>query len=108
MVVGLRDGEASPFDAAGIDELTLQPLSDRDARDMVSRLAPELAPSVRDRILREAAGNPLALAELSATIRDDTLSGEGLPRQSFRSARASSVRLRHARMIFLTTRSGSC
>ena len=45
---------------------------------MVSRLAPDLAPSVRDRILREAAGNPLALAELSATIRDDAASGEGL------------------------------
>jgi hypothetical protein len=45
---------------------------------MVSRLAPELAPSVRDRILREAAGNPLALSELSATIREDTASGAGV------------------------------
>jgi DNA-binding CsgD family transcriptional regulator len=79
MVVGLREGEESSFDAAGIEELSLQPLSDRDARDIVSRLAPDLAPSVRDRILREAAGNPLALAELSATIRDDAASGEGLP-----------------------------
>jgi len=79
MVVGLREGEESPFEAAGIPELDLQPLSDRNARDLVSRLAPELAPSVRDRILREAAGNPLALAELSATIRDDTASGGGLP-----------------------------
>lgn len=57
MVVGLRDGEASPFGAAGINELVLEPLSDRDARAMVSRLAPELGQSVRDRILREAAGN---------------------------------------------------
>jgi DNA-binding CsgD family transcriptional regulator len=78
MAVGLREGEESPFDAAGIEELALQPLSDRDARDMVSRLAPELASSVRDRILREAAGNPLALSELSATIRDDGALGEGL------------------------------
>ena len=78
MVVGLREGDESPFDAADIDELALQPLSDRDARDMVSRLAPELAPSVRDRILREAAGNPLALSELAATIREDTASGAGL------------------------------
>ena len=46
---------------------------------MVSRIAPGLAPLVRDRILQEAAGNPLALAELSATIRDDAASGEGLP-----------------------------
>jgi DNA-binding CsgD family transcriptional regulator len=78
MVVGLREGEASPFEAAGIDELALQPLDDRAAREMVSSIAPELALSVRDRILREAAGNPLALAELSATIRDDTPTGEGL------------------------------
>ena len=79
MVVGLREGEASPFEAAGIDELALQPLLDRHAWVMVSKLAPDLSAAVRDRILREAAGNPLALAELSATIRDDTASGEGLP-----------------------------
>ena len=79
MVVGLREGADSPFDAAGLDKIALQPLSDRDARTMVSRLAPQLAPSARDRIVREAAGNPLALAELSATIRDDAASGEALP-----------------------------
>ena len=79
MVAELREGEDSPFDAAGLDELALAPLSDRDAREMVSRLAPRLAPSVRDRILREAAGNPLALAELSTTIRDDVASGDVLP-----------------------------
>ena len=79
MVVGLREGEGSPFDAAGIDELSLGPLNDGDARAMVSSVAPGLAPVVYDRILREAAGNPLALAELSATIRDDVAAGDGLP-----------------------------
>ena len=79
MLVSLRDGEASPLDAAGIPELALHPLSDRDAREMVSRIAPGLAAPVRDRILHEAAGNPLALAELAATIRDDIAPGEGLP-----------------------------
>ena len=79
MLVGLRDGEASPLDATGIPELALLPLSDRDAREMVARIAPGLAPPVRNRILQEAAGNPLALAELSTTIRDDIGSGEGLP-----------------------------
>ena len=107
MLVGLRDGEASPLDAAGIAELALHPLSERDAREMVSRIAPGLAPPVRDRILHEAAGNPLALAELSATIRDDIAPGEGRP-TSFRSARASSVSLPRARMTCPTTRNGSC
>jgi DNA-binding CsgD family transcriptional regulator len=79
MVVGLREGEESPFDAAGIDELVLQPLFDRDAWAIVSGLAPELSAAVRDRILREAAGNPLALVELSTTVRDETASGDRLP-----------------------------
>jgi DNA-binding CsgD family transcriptional regulator len=79
MLVGLRDGEGSPIEAAGIEEVALGPLDDRDARDVVARVAPDLAPSVRDRIVREAAGNPLALAELSATIRDDRTSGDELP-----------------------------
>ena len=78
MVAELRDGEVSPFDGAGLDELALTPLGERDALEVVSGLAPDLPPSVRDRIVREAAGNPLALAELSATIRDNT-SGEVLP-----------------------------
>jgi hypothetical protein len=71
MLVGLRDGEGSPIEGSGIEAIGLQPLDDRDAREMVARLAPDLAPAARDRIIREAAGNPLALAELSTAIRDD-------------------------------------
>jgi DNA-binding CsgD family transcriptional regulator len=79
MVVGLRDGDPSPIEAAGIAELALEPLSDRDAHAMVSNLAPDLSVSVRERIVREAAGNPLALAELTATVRDDPVSGDVVP-----------------------------
>ena len=89
MLVGVRDGEGSPLEAAGIAELGLRPLRDRDAREMVSRIAPGLAPLVRDRILQEAAGNPLALAELSATIRDDVHPAKGsLPPSPQRAPRA--------------------
>jgi DNA-binding CsgD family transcriptional regulator len=79
MVVGLRDGESSPIEAAGIAELALGPLSDRDAHAMVTNLAPGLRAPVHDRIVREAAGNPLALAELAATVREDPLSGDVFP-----------------------------
>ena len=79
MLVGLRDGEGSPLEEVGIDEVALEPLRDRDARDVVSGLAPHLGPSVRDRIIREAVGNPLALSELSATIRDDPSERDELP-----------------------------
>jgi DNA-binding NarL/FixJ family response regulator len=77
MLVGLRDGEPSPLEAAGIEELALQPLSEEDARDLVTSRAPVLQPSVRDRIVREAAGNPLALAELSSVVGDDAGSSGG-------------------------------
>jgi DNA-binding CsgD family transcriptional regulator len=79
MIVGIRDGDACPVEEAGIDEVALMPLRDGDARDMVMRQAPSLSYAVRDRIVREAAGNPLALAELAATIRDDVASGDALP-----------------------------
>jgi DNA-binding NarL/FixJ family response regulator len=79
MLVGLRDGEGSPLEGAGIEDLALGPLGDRDAREMVTALAPDLAPLARERIVREAAGNPLALAELSGSVRDDTASSEQLP-----------------------------
>jgi len=79
MLVGLRDGEGSPIEGSGIEQVGLPPLDDRDAREMVARLAPDLAPAARDRIIGEAAGNPLALAELSTAIRDDPPAGDALP-----------------------------
>ena len=79
MIVGLRDGESSPLEAIGIAEVALAPLSDGDARDIVARVAPVLASPVRDRIIRDAAGNPLALAELSAALGDDVAAGAELP-----------------------------
>src|SRR5262245_53924333 len=79
MVVGLRDDEPSPLEAAGIEEMALGPLGDREARDVVARVAPDLPGPIRDRIVREAAGNPLALAELSARIGDEGASGDGMP-----------------------------
>ncbi len=75
MIVGLREGESSPLDGVGIAELSLAPLSDRDARELVARRAPALASTVRDRIVRDAAGNPLALAELSTALGDDGAGG---------------------------------
>jgi hypothetical protein len=78
LLVGLRDGEGSPIDGVGIEALRLQPLDDPDARDMLATSFPELAPSVRDRIVREAAGNPLALAELPTTVRDEQASIDAL------------------------------
>src|SRR5207245_5866547 len=52
-------------DFAGLPELTIGPLLDSDARAVLESAIPgKLDESVRDRILAEAHGNPLALLEL--------------------------------------------
>jgi DNA-binding CsgD family transcriptional regulator len=53
------------------DELTtvlLPPLSDADAESLLDAIAPGLPPAGRWRVLSEAAGNPLALTELSRVM----------------------------------------
>jgi DNA-binding CsgD family transcriptional regulator len=71
MLLAVRDDGSSSMEAAGIDELSLTPLADADARQIIDSRAPELQPFVRDRILKEAAGNPLALVELSRSLHAD-------------------------------------
>jgi DNA-binding CsgD family transcriptional regulator len=78
ILFGVRDGEVRRFDAAGLEEVEVVGL-DRDAAALVldqgSRRA---APSVRERLLAEAAGNPLALQELPAGLSDAQLDGGAL------------------------------
>ncbi|MFI9507425.1 AAA family ATPase [Nocardia sp. NPDC052566] len=52
------------FSTAGLRELRPGPLDPDDARALLTARMPELAPEVRDRVLAEAAGNPLAVLEL--------------------------------------------
>jgi DNA-binding CsgD family transcriptional regulator len=56
------------FDHSGLPEYELGPLDDESARLLVAGRFPGLAPRVRDRVLAEAAGNPLALLELPAGL----------------------------------------
>src|SRR5262245_6199755 len=65
MIVAMRDGFESPLLQARLPELRVEGLSAHDAASLVDTVAPDLAPRLRERILREAAGNPLALVELS-------------------------------------------
>jgi DNA-binding CsgD family transcriptional regulator len=50
-------------------ELLVEPLHDEAARTLLDGHAPDLAPSVRERILADAGGNPLALVELPTAWR---------------------------------------
>ncbi|MDA0172513.1 AAA family ATPase [Solirubrobacter taibaiensis] len=82
MLAAVRDGYPSALADAGLPEHRLRALDEPTADALLNAVAPGLEPSARDRVLREAAGNPLALLELPALagVPDDgsSLSG-GLP-----------------------------
>ena len=68
MVPVLRDGFESPLLDARLAELRVEGLSDADAASLLDARVPELAPTLRKRVLSDAAGNPLALIELSVPL----------------------------------------
>ncbi|MDL4814140.1 ATP-binding protein [Actinomadura opuntiae] len=68
MVFTVRDG-VRPFPDRGLDVVRLAGLDRAAARELVAAHAPELTVPVRERLLDEAAGNPLALIELAHALR---------------------------------------
>ncbi|WP_170316874.1 AAA family ATPase [Acrocarpospora corrugata] len=52
--------------ASGLPMLTVPPVTDQAAAELVARVAPGLGIALRARVLVEAAGNPLALMEFAA------------------------------------------
>jgi DNA-binding CsgD family transcriptional regulator len=68
LLIAVRDGPANPFEGAGLDEMELGPLDADASLELLARHAPDLAPPVRDRLLADASGNPLALIELPAAL----------------------------------------
>jgi DNA-binding CsgD family transcriptional regulator len=70
MIFGARAGFAVP-ELAGLTELTLGGLTEADARVLLTAAVPgRLDQQVQDRIVAEAAGNPLALLEFSHEITE--------------------------------------
>jgi len=81
IIFGAREGERRRFDAPGLDELVVAGLDPASAGLLLDHSASGAAPSVRDRLLDEAAGNPLALLELPLALSEQQLAGEApLPR----------------------------
>lgn len=66
MVFTTRDGEDvdARLTRAGLTELRLAPLDATDSAALLARVAPELGPSLGERVLEQAAGNPLGIVEL--------------------------------------------
>jgi DNA-binding CsgD family transcriptional regulator len=76
VLFALRDGQPSTFDRAGLRELQLRGLDADAARTLLNaRARVPIAPEVSDRLVAATAGNPLALAELPATLTDAQLAG---------------------------------
>jgi DNA-binding CsgD family transcriptional regulator len=69
LLFAARTGLAPEFPAPGIASLELARLDDASAREVLDAEAGDLPRPVRDQLLREAAGNPLALHELPAAHR---------------------------------------
>ncbi|MBO1418683.1 LuxR family transcriptional regulator [Streptomyces sp. FH025] len=68
MVGAARDGYRSRLNPDEMTVLPLEPLSDDEATALLADRAPHLRPTAHRRLLAAAAGNPLALTELSRAV----------------------------------------
>ncbi|NJP97606.1 AAA family ATPase [Nonomuraea sp. FMUSA5-5] len=71
MLLAARDGHDGVLGDVGLPELQLGRLGDEAAGELLAAHAPGLGQAVRERLLAEAAGNPLALVELPAALSGD-------------------------------------
>src|SRR5712691_7118962 len=69
LIGSLRKGHDIAFATVGLPELDIHGLDDASARAVLAEHAGDLSYESRERILREALGNPLALVELPAALR---------------------------------------
>jgi predicted ATPase len=71
LLAATRDGYPSVLGEAGLPEHKLVGLDDTTAGALLDASAPQLPAATRTRVVREAAGNPLALLELPAAVGRD-------------------------------------
>jgi hypothetical protein len=69
-LAAMRPESQSFFDRAGLPSYGLKPLDRAAATSLLKRRFPALTPSVRERLIADAQGNPLALLELPIALRD--------------------------------------
>ena len=67
-LAALRSGDESFFERSGLRGHDLDPLDDAASTALLADRFPALAPRVRQRLMAEAQGNPLALLELPAAL----------------------------------------
>jgi hypothetical protein len=72
-----RSGEDGFFDRGALPVREVRPLSEAAAAELVGDRFPALAPRVRQRLLADAQGNPLALLELPVALSGLQRDGTG-------------------------------
>jgi hypothetical protein len=70
VLAAARSGEEGFFERSGLPGFDLRPLDDGAAAALLGDRFPRLAPRVRQRLLADAEGNPLALLELPVALSD--------------------------------------
>ena len=75
VALAVREPVDHALEHARLPELRLGPLQDDASLELLRRVAPDLAPPVAAALAEAAAGNPLALVELPATLTADQRSG---------------------------------
>jgi hypothetical protein len=82
LLAAIRDGYPSVLSESGLPEHKVVGLDDSTAGALLDAAAPELPIGTRTRVLREAAGNPLAILELPTVVgrhEDERWVAGGLP-----------------------------
>jgi hypothetical protein len=79
LLVATRDRHPGPLTEAGLPEHRLAPLNPAAATELLEATAPRLTAAARSRVLRESAGNPLAIIELPRAGPPQRLPGRPLP-----------------------------
>ncbi len=92
LIFAAREGAGRPFAAPGLPELSLEGLGAGPATQLVTASAQAAADHVREWLLSQAAGNPLALLELPSSLSAAQLQGRAaLPETTPLTARLRSA-----------------
>ncbi|MFF4346219.1 helix-turn-helix transcriptional regulator [Streptomyces sp. NPDC001530] len=80
LITASRTGEGNLLERSGLPEFEVKPIDDAAAEKLIQSTFPSMAPRVRQRVVSEARGNPLALLELPDALKVTQLSAvEALP-----------------------------
>jgi DNA-binding CsgD family transcriptional regulator len=108
MVFAAREGTEHVFAAPGLPELVVEGLGPEAAAQLLAASAPEATNPVREWLLAEAAGNPLALLELPSGLSTAQLEGRAaLPETTPLSSRLRSAFVQRIDRLPAETRTAS-